>query len=117
MAPTLYHYLGNADPHDGTETITGVGSGGQDQLEMNGEPKELTEEQVAMLSSRYQIVSQEAKRELDRATDKGSADTEQQFGAPTSTIEPVTGEGKTEESGEGSSEKATASGRRGGRAT
>ena len=60
---TSYKYTGNNDSRDGTEAITGVGADGSDTLTLNGEAKVISDEQVAILSSRYQLVPEGSKTE------------------------------------------------------
>lgn len=52
---TKYIYEGNFDPHDNTEKITGIGPDGNDVLLLGGEAKEVSDEQYAVLSTRYNI--------------------------------------------------------------
>lgn len=52
---TKYIYEGNFDPRDNTEKITGVGPDGDDELLLGGEAKEVSDEQYAVLSTRYNL--------------------------------------------------------------
>lgn len=69
---TKYHYRGNNDPHDRTEKLTNT-EGGED-LVLNGEAVELTDEEHARLSTRYQLESEGAReaREAGEAKAAGS---------------------------------------------